>query len=128
MCVCGCVIVCVCACVCVCVCAKPTYVNLRMANTQYVTVILYEGDLNIQSSSRQEGALDSEWCELLRPEMCGGRNSSFLSSCFQEVYIPQLPRVKSFAKQQAVSGVFVTYVCMYVCMYVCAYICMYVCM
>ena len=44
-----------------------------------------EGDLNIQSSSRQEGALEKEWCELLRLEMCGDGNSSFLSSCFQEV-------------------------------------------
>ena len=61
--------------------------HLRMAHTQYVTVILDEGDHNIQSSSRQERALEKEWCELLRPEMCGSGNSSFLSSCFQEVYL-----------------------------------------
>ena len=34
------------------------------------------------------------------------------------MYIPHLPRVKSLAKQQAVSSMFVTYVCVYIHMYV----------
>ena len=42
-----------------------------------ITVILNEGDLKIQSSSRQESALEQKWTELLRPELCGGGNSIF---------------------------------------------------
>ena len=50
-----------------------------------ITLILDEGDLNIKSSSRCEGALEKEWYELVGSEMCAA--GTFLGSCFQEVYL-----------------------------------------
>ena len=48
-------------------------------------MILDEGDLNVQSSTRCEGKLEKEWYELVESEVCAAGASTFLASCFQEV-------------------------------------------
>jgi hypothetical protein len=47
-----------------------------------VTVVLDDGDLNIQSASRNSGALEKEWHSVSESEVIG-----FLSKRFQEVYL-----------------------------------------
>ena len=55
-----------------------------------------EGDFNIQSSSQQEGAPEKECCELLRLEMCGGGNGSFVVQVGHEMYFPATVNVFAY--------------------------------
>jgi len=50
-----------------------------------ITIILDEGDLNIQSASGEEGALERQWYEKIDSELA--QASTFIESCFQVVYV-----------------------------------------
>ena len=56
---------------------------LGRANGKHmITVILDEGDLHVQSSTRSRGALEKEWMAELGPE-----GHAFMDSCFQAVNV-----------------------------------------